>query len=614
MSCNKIWNFEFLQTFFKLNWIYGEYATHLKDVFFEREQSLLPLAVAEIERRRLEEENQVRRRRMTHLLRNIENWNNTIDYHTNNVQRIEKQIKALTEEFTLNFQPYIQSSIAYLIQRKRSSEMEILNYQNDLKLVLEERDKLVQIDQSLSELTAHKAQTYTRRCIVQDCKGYLNNQWRCGICRTHVCRHCREVVPEGYKVVNDHEVQEKSQEDEKNTEPDRPADWAKPGGTLSRSEKSQEEKKEEKDHEVQSQEKIHRCNPDSIATAKLLDKDTKPCPSCKTPIYKIDGCDQMYCLQCNTAFSWKTLEIEKGRIHNPHYYEMMRKRSANGEIPREAGDAPPAQVQGGCLAEIENNDLNGMLKRLEPGVCTSLRRFKKNLSHNVPDEYVCVDRFFGDVIRIRNHILGVLIPRYRPVDIIQHTMDLRIQYVKNEIDKKKWQINMLKMWKRNEYNTQIHYLLEATLTTIRDILADMFQKTRNNANLFPLEFNSYKNQITNLINYFNEHSEKIHNSYKYSKTNYLFWSLVETKNYVISSLDEGPRPGLEVLDWNFRAEKTILRRLQTQKTVGSHKNWMRECLNKIKRIGDSKHASFDHELDFEQRFWKTKLRINMINK
>ena len=583
MSCNKIWNFEFLQTFFKLNWIYGEYATHLKDVFFEREQSLLPLAVAEIERRRLEEENQVRRRRMTHLLRNIENWNNVIDYNTNYVHRIENQIKSLTEDFVaLNqTQTHIQSSITYLIQRKRSAEMEILNYQNDLKLVLEERDKLVQIDQTLNELTAHKTQTYTRRCIVQDCKGYLNNQWRCGICRTHVCRHCREVVPEGYKVVENSETEEKA---------DRPADSDK------------------------SQVNFHRCNPDSIATAKLLDKDTKPCPSCKTPIYKIDGCDQMYCLQCNTAFSWKTLEIEKGRIHNPHYYEMMRKRSANGEIPREAGDAPPAQAPGGCLAEIENNDLNGMLKRLEPGVCTSLRRSKKILSHNVPDEYVCVDRFFGDVIRIRNHILGVLIPRYRPVDIIQHTMNLRIQYVKNEIDKKKWQINMLKMWKRNEYNTQSHYLVEATLTTIRDILADMFQKTRNNVNLFPLEFNSYKNQITNLINYFNEHSEKIHNSYKYSKTNCLFWSFVETKNYVISSLDEGPSPRLELLDWKFRTENTILKRLQTQKTVGSHKHWMKDCLNKIKRIGDSKHASFDHELDFEQRFWKTKLRINMINK
>ena len=46
----------------------------------------------------------------------------------------------------------------------------------------------------------------------------------------------------------------------------------------------------------------------------------------------------MWCVKCHTAFSWRTGAIET-KIHNPHYYEWMRSKSANGEIPREEGDA-----------------------------------------------------------------------------------------------------------------------------------------------------------------------------------------------------------------------------------------------------------------------------------
>ena len=69
----------------------------------------------------------------------------------------------------------------------------------------------------------------------------------------------------------------------------------------------------------------------------MLDKDSKTCPSCAALIFKIDGCDQMFCTQCATAFSWRTGKVETGRIHNPHYYEYNRNR---GRAQREIGDIP----------------------------------------------------------------------------------------------------------------------------------------------------------------------------------------------------------------------------------------------------------------------------------
>jgi len=77
-------------------------------------------------------------------------------------------------------------------------------------------------------------------------------------------------------------------------------------------------------HEIKCVE--HKCNPDSVASTKALIKESKPCPKCACRISKIDGCDQMWCVLCQTAFSWNTGEIEQGKIHNPHYYQFLREK------------------------------------------------------------------------------------------------------------------------------------------------------------------------------------------------------------------------------------------------------------------------------------------------
>jgi hypothetical protein len=87
----------------------------------------------------------------------------------------------------------------------------------------------------------------------------------------------------------------------------------------------------------------HACNPETIETVQLLARETKPCPNCLTNIYKIDGCDQMWCTVCQTPFSWMTGKKEEGRVHNPHYYEWLRR--TKGSVPREPTDDPCREGQ-----------------------------------------------------------------------------------------------------------------------------------------------------------------------------------------------------------------------------------------------------------------------------
>jgi hypothetical protein len=108
-------------------------------------------------------------------------------------------------------------------------------------------------------------------CPLDGCRGFLSTQYKCGTCQKSICSDCLCL-----------------KQDE------------------------------------------HECVESDRLSAEMIKKETRPCPTCGTRIHKIDGCDQMYCtsihngVHCNTAFSWRTLQIEKN-VHNPHYYELMRK-------------------------------------------------------------------------------------------------------------------------------------------------------------------------------------------------------------------------------------------------------------------------------------------------
>jgi hypothetical protein len=117
---------------------------------------------------------------------------------------------------------------------------------------------------------------FVKPCSRSGCNGFLSTMWKCRACGEYTCKDCHEPK-----------------------DPD------------------------------------HVCNPDTLKSVEQIKSDSKPCPKCTSPIFKIEGCDQMYCTSCHTAFSWRTGRIELGRIHNPHYYEYQRQQ---GTLNREIGD------------------------------------------------------------------------------------------------------------------------------------------------------------------------------------------------------------------------------------------------------------------------------------
>jgi hypothetical protein len=151
---------------------------------------------------------------------------------------------------------------------------DILDLREDMEQSYRELERL----RHGGELVVGEApKKFVRKCPTEECKGFMNEDWFCGLCDRHFCEHCNEEVCEG-----------------------------------------------------------HECDPDAVKTMKLLKKDTKPCPKCGTMIQKLSGCRQMWCPDCHTAFDWVSGHIETGRIHNPHYMEFKRGRIST----REHGDIP----------------------------------------------------------------------------------------------------------------------------------------------------------------------------------------------------------------------------------------------------------------------------------
>jgi hypothetical protein len=121
---------------------------------------------------------------------------------------------------------------------------------------------------------------YNRPCPLEECNGFVDtSKWTCGTCKKHICKECFIEKEEG-----------------------------------------------------------HECNKDMVDTVKMIMKESRPCPKCSIYIHKTEGCDQMWCTQCHTTFSYQTGEIHAGRTHNPMYYQWLRE--TRGTVPREPGDDP----------------------------------------------------------------------------------------------------------------------------------------------------------------------------------------------------------------------------------------------------------------------------------
>lgn len=230
----------------------------------------------------------------------------------------------------------------------------------------------------------------------------------------------------------------------------------------------------------------HQCNPEIVESIKALDKETRTCPKCSYRIYRIEGCSQMYCSPefggCGTAFCWNTGKIET-QIHNPHYFEYLRKTN-NGFVERNPNDII-------CGRELDNN----FVRMLSSQTYAS----KKIL----------------DITRNIQHIRFMDLPKYTPRDRNQGNLDLRIKYMRQEIDKTKMKVLIQRREKENMKKREITNVINMFINSMIDIIYRYYYEgnSQKYQNAFKLQ-NIFLKEMNSLREYTNECFKNISNTYK----------------------------------------------------------------------------------------------------
>ena len=283
-----------------------------------------------------------------------------------------------------------------------------------------------------------EAPKFVRACPANDCRGFLSSQWKCGLCNVKVCKEC-------------HEIKDESNGDE------------------------------------------HICLESNVETARQLMKDTKPCPGCSSMIFKISGCDQMWCTQCHTAFSWRTGNIERNIVHNPHFYEWQRTNNG-GVAPRVPGDVV-------CGGLVTLQELNRALYHYHPNM----------YSISADNESMKPINEIRSYHRLVGHVQEIELLAYRArtnEDRRKGNVAMRIKWMLNEIEEKTWKHNLYTQEKRDKFRKDIYDVFDLFSNAGQDILRRVIEE--------PRRLNELLLEMDKLVEYVNNSFRKISKQNKYS--------------------------------------------------------------------------------------------------
>ena len=381
-----------------------------------------------------------------------------------------------------------------LVEREISRTPELMNLVEQTKHIEEKQDELKDLTEEynkirmrLTELGSQigdkkfeitriregedggvERKKFIMPCPGDNCKGYLSTQYKCEVCKLYTCPDCFEII--GY-----------SKEDQ------------------------------------------HVCKEESIQSTQLIKKETKGCPKCGVRIFKISGCDQMWCTECKVAFSWNTGKIILSQnIHNPHYYNYMRNNGLlqNGDAPRNPGDVL-------CGGLIPYHSINSITRFLDRFKNSSYEYYKILLTNNNALEFLTkyakspllvnldnklfnvIGTCISDMHRIINHITNYEVINIRNrVRYLQNHDTITVQYILNKISKEELSNNIFKNDNLSKKYTEllnVYELISVFGIERLNILYDdylesssLIQKGHNNL------FVGFLNLIFNIIDEFNK--------------------------------------------------------------------------------------------------------------
>ena len=513
MNCKKTWTRAQQNVILLPAFVNGELRAHQEQVFYEREMALFPTTIEVIEDRRilhrLSHESRIITEKISANYANNRYMNTLIREN----QKIMSLQRSIPKMFSYIEPDEIKERTDKLISQLQKNKVEYAQDQHREQvtrrlLAMTPEDRKIamanHIDGAdpaeiletlrrtgqLGEASKRARTQFIRACPIESCRGFLSQQWKCGLCNVYTCSKCNVPKCNVPKIKNERNMQEATRSE---------------AATLDEATNVETVDKDQEDTDD------HVCNPDDVATAELLAKDTKPCPQCGTGIFKIDGCDQMWCTECRTAFNWRTGQLETGYFHNPHYFEYQRRMGTN---VRNILDMPCNAMQPdqyhGILYHLINVVVSS-IDRENRGLTPLTKEIRQKLQVKTMDYAVGIEHF---AIRI--------LPRYRP-DAIQNNLELRVQYLTEQITKDEFKSALSREAKQFNKKQEIGQVIQTVVFGMSDILTRLVNllreiNTRQGTYVDDVEkILGMFSEIDALVDYANECLEFICKQYKLTR-------------------------------------------------------------------------------------------------
>lgn len=264
---------------------------------------------------------------------------------------------------------------------------------------------------------------FSMPCPVEECRGYMGSEMTCGVCQSKGCHRCGVLLAEN--------------------------------------------------------EDAHECSADDVASFKAIKSTTKPCPTCHVPTFKVSGCNQMWCTGCHATWDWNTGDPVEGVIHNPHYFQYLRERSANGEIPRQPGDVAGGGG-GGCRRRIPTGwDVSTTLRaRLTTMFFADLPRDPEDRKLEkqritMTEEYRAAEDMGESLMTLQRkiiHVNEIDIPSLRRRFQDTDNADLRLKYLIHSISDDEFRGMLQRREKRREKDIVCRDIYQMVVDTAGDAL------------------------------------------------------------------------------------------------------------------------------------------------
>ncbi len=241
----------------------------------------------------------------------------------------------------------------------------------------------------------HTKNEYKYKCPnAVKCNGSLNSKYECILCDSNFCRDCFDIL-------------------DKNTEIE------------------------------------HICDEDKKKTIAEIKKNSKACPNCGTSISKVDGCDQIFCVSCGTAFSWNTGKVENGIIHNPHAAKYF---AANPEARERYLDRIHNRNN-----EDDYDDNNYISQLL-----LQEHLYKNNVPEQIWTQYILINRC------VYNY-------GHEPEIQEPDNNDYRMKWLKKEIDDESFKKIVFTRYKKYQKNKMDYEVIKTAMENIKNILYEVLQ-------------------------------------------------------------------------------------------------------------------------------------------